>query len=43
MPNFHNFLNSDIYDLVLTIHMAAIDRLLLQPENRSDEDVLNEL
>lgn len=35
MANNQNFLNSDLYDLILTIHMAAIDKLLLQPENRS--------
>lgn len=35
MANFQNFLNSDIYDLVLSIHVAAVDKLLLQPENRS--------
>lgn len=35
MSNFQNYLTNDMYDAVLTIHLAAVDKLLVQPENRS--------
>lgn len=35
MANYQNYLTSDMYDAILTIHLVAVDKLMLKPENRN--------